>query len=82
MSRSETYRNTLTYALSILGGNERILAERLGVKLQQVLNWSMGIEPVPNEAFLKAVDIVLAATREDIQRSREILNKLKAPKAR
>lgn len=76
MSYIETYRNTLTYALALVG-NERLLAERLGVQVQQVLNWTMGIELVPPEIFLKAVDVVLAATTEDIARSREVLSRLK-----
>lgn len=76
MAYGETYRNTLTYALAI-AGNERLLAERLGVKVQQVLNWTMGIEQVPTTMFLKAVDVVLAATADDIRRSRETLNALK-----
>lgn len=76
MAHSETYRNTLTYALAI-AGNERLLAERLGVKVQQVLNWTMGIEQVPTNIFLKAVDVVLAATADDIKRSRATLDKLK-----
>ena len=77
MSHGETYRNTLTYALAI-AGNERKLAEQLGVKVQEVLNWTMGIEPVPTEVFLRAVDVVLAASADDIRHSREVLNKLKS----
>ena len=72
MSQNEAYRNTLTYAMAI-AGSERSLAERLGVQVQQLLNWTMGIEHVPTDVFLKAVDVVLTATAEDIQRSREIL---------
>lgn len=68
----ETYRNILIYAMSI-AGNERLLAERLGVSPQQVLNWTNGIEPVPAAIFLKAVDTVVAATPEDIRRSRNVL---------
>ena len=38
-SVGETYRNVLTYAMAIVG-DERLLAERLGVNPQQVLNWA------------------------------------------
>lgn len=79
MSNSEIYRNTLTYALAI-AGSERRLAERLGVKVPQVLNWTMGIEHVPTEIFLRAVDVVLTATAEEIRQSRETLNQLKSIK--
>ena len=71
-SVSETYRNVLIYAMAIVG-NERLLAERLGVKPQQVLNWTNGIEPVPAKIFLKTIDVVATATPEDIQRSRQVL---------
>ena len=74
MSDNDVYRNTLTYALSI-AGSERKLAERLGVKIPEVLNWTMGIQHVPTEIFLKAVDVVLAATAEEIRQSREILSR-------
>lgn len=70
-----TYRDLLTYACAI-AGNERLLAERLGVELPQVLNWTMGIDQVPAAIFLKAVDIVSAATPEEIRRSREVLMRL------
>lgn len=71
-----TSRDLLVYAWAI-AGNERLLAERLRVKVPQVLNWTMGIEPVPPEIFLKAVDVVVGATPEDIRRSRRVLMKLK-----
>ena len=68
----ETYRNVLIYAKTIVG-DERLLAERLGVHPQQVLNWLNGIESVPAKIFLKTVDVVVSATPEEIQRSRQVL---------
>lgn len=78
LSHSDTYRTTLTYALAIAGGNERLLAERLGVKVAQVVNWTMGIESIPNEVFLRAVDVVLAATADEIRQSRQLLIKIRS----
>ena len=69
-SAGETYRNILIYAKTIVG-DERVLAERLGVNVQQLLSWTNGIEPVPPKIFLKTVDIVATATPEDIRRSRQ-----------
>ena len=66
----ETYRNILIYAMAMVG-NERLLAERLDVTPQQVLNWTNGIDAVPAEIFLKTVDVVVSATPEDIRRSRQ-----------
>ena len=77
-SVGETYRNILIYAVAIVGG-ERLLAERLGVTPQQVLEWTNGIEPVPAEIFLKTVDAVITATPEDIRRSRQVLKEPCAP---
>jgi len=68
----ETYRSILIYAMAMVG-NELLLAERLGVHPQQVLNWANGVEPVPAQIFLKIVDVVVAATPEDIRRSRQVL---------
>ena len=70
-SVGETYRNLLIYAKAMVG-DERLLAERLGVTPQQILDWTSGIEPVPAEIFLKTVDIVVAATPEDIRRSAQV----------
>ena len=72
-SVGETYRNVLIYALSI-AGNERSLAERLGVNPQQILDWTNGIEPVPAAIFLRTVDVVVAATPEDIRRSGQVFS--------
>lgn len=77
MAHGDTYRNTLTYALAI-AGSERGLAARLNVPMPQLINYLYGVEPVPNDIFLLAVDVVLNATAEDIQKSREMLNKLRA----
>lgn len=75
----ETYRNILIYAMAIVG-NERLLAERLGVNPQQVLNWTNGIEPVPVDIFLETVDAVVTATPEDIRRSRQVLTTACCPR--
>ena len=79
MSHRETYRGTLTYALSI-AGSERALAVRLNIPIPQLLNYLYGVEPIPNEMFLLAVDVVLASTREDIAKSRVMLNQIRHPK--
>ena len=68
----ETYRNILIYALAMVG-NERVLAERLGVTAKQILEWTNGAEPVPAEIFLKTVDVVANAAPEEIRRSRHVV---------
>jgi hypothetical protein len=48
----------------------------------QIINWLWGIEPIPNDVFLRAVDVVLNATAEEIRHSREALHRIRAEKAR
>jgi hypothetical protein len=54
----QTYRSTLTEAVTIAGGEEA-LAGRLRVPVAKVMSWVSGTEPVPGEIFLRAVDVVL-----------------------
>jgi DNA-binding transcriptional regulator YdaS (Cro superfamily) len=75
LSHRDTFRSTMTYAVSIAGSEQR-LAERLSVRPPTLVNWLAGIEPIPNDVFLLAVDIVLNATAEEISRSRDLLRKL------
>jgi DNA-binding transcriptional regulator YdaS (Cro superfamily) len=72
MEQRETYRNTLRYALSIVG-SELALAVRLRVTAAKLKSWLDGTETVPTSAFLDAVDIVVGATPMEMARSREAL---------
>lgn len=72
MDRGETYRNTLSYALAIAGG-EMALAVRLRVTVAKLRDWLEGIESVPDAAFLDAVDVIVGAKSADIARAREQL---------
>ncbi len=53
------YARTLRRAAQIVGG-PRELAARLGVAADDVVCWLDGTRRVPQEIFLKAVDIVVA----------------------
>jgi DNA-binding transcriptional regulator YdaS (Cro superfamily) len=68
-----TYRQTLVYALAI-AGDEITLAARLGVSVPQLQIWLGGVADIPPDIFLRAVDVIVAATTEEIARSRGILN--------
>lgn len=74
MDAWKTYRITMHYALAICG-SERALAVRLNVSLPAVRNFLQGISPIPDRIFLLAVDVIIAATKEDIARTREALRK-------
>ena len=69
MDQVETYRSTLQYAL-VLAGSELALSVRLRVPLGTLRNWLEGIEPIPDRAFLDAVDVVVSSTPADIERAR------------
>lgn len=58
MGTRDTYRNTLTYALALAGG-ESELAELLNATVPQIENWLNGIDDIPDRVFLKAVDVVV-----------------------
>lgn len=48
----------LKRAADIVGGH-RALAERLGVRLKDLERWIAGKAPVPREAFLGAVELII-----------------------
>jgi hypothetical protein len=54
--RQELYRNTLHRAVSVLGRD--LLAQRLAVPLPTLLVWLDAVGPIPEAAFLKAVDLL------------------------
>ena len=70
MGTQENYRKTLQYA-EALAGSAALLAQRLNVDSQLLTSWFRGTEPIPEEVFLKLVDLVLAASRIDVERSRD-----------
>jgi hypothetical protein len=55
----------------LIAGDETALAQKLGVPVMSVVDWLLGDTPVPNDAFLLAVDIVLAQTRKQVQENRK-----------
>ena len=80
LEQRETYRNTLSYALAIAGG-EMALAVRLRVTVAKLRDWLEGLEPVPDAAFLDAVDVIVRAAPADIARARELLQQRRKPGA-
>jgi hypothetical protein len=52
------YVRTLRRAAEIAGGATEF-ATRLGIPQRSLSIWIAGVEPVPTEIFLRAVDIVL-----------------------
>lgn len=69
MENQDNYRKTLEYA-EALAGSPAELARLLSVDSRRLSIWFRGTEPIPEGVFLKLVDIVLAATKADVERSR------------
>lgn len=68
MKQRDTYRNILQYALSI-AGSEPALAVRLRAPVPRLRLWLDGGVPIPDTAFLDAVDLVVSAARTKTARS-------------
>lgn len=75
MDNRDTHLDTLTYALAIAGGT-RELAEHLSVSVRQVDDWLKGVEPIPDRAFHAALDVVISSSRQAIQRSRGMIERI------
>jgi DNA-binding transcriptional regulator YdaS (Cro superfamily) len=72
----DTYQRTLVQAC-MTAGDETELAKRLGVPVPAVVDWLLGHKPVPPEIFLRAVDVVLAASRQHVEAVSEFLEQLR-----
>ncbi len=59
MTTRHTYQRTLLKACQLLG-DEIELARQMGVPVRHVLEWLLGVRPLPPAAFLRAVDVVYA----------------------
>lgn len=59
MAKRETYRKTLEEA-ALLAGGEANLSVRLKVDVGTLHDWIAGAQPVPDYAFLDAVDVITA----------------------
>ena len=70
MGTQDNYRKTLQYA-EALAGSPELLARRLNIDSRLLTSWLRGTEPIPETVFLKLVDLVLAASKMDVERSRD-----------
>ena len=59
MPQRETYRKTLEQA-AVLAGGELNLSVRLKIPVTMLQTWIAGHAPVPDDAFLAAVDVITA----------------------
>jgi hypothetical protein len=78
MGTQDNYRKTLQYA-EALAGSPALLAQRLSVDSRLLTSWFRGTEPIPETVFLKLVDLVLAASKVDVERSRDYQHRWQQP---
>jgi hypothetical protein len=73
---SESDRRMLVQACIVVG-DETVLAERLQVSVKVVVDWLLGDAPVPLEVFPSVVDIVLSATRKQVEDNGALIERIK-----
>jgi hypothetical protein len=71
-----TKRNALTYALHVVNHDERLLAEHLGIRLAELLDYLHGRQEVPIPVLRNAIRLVLKKTNADNATQRDVLRKI------
>jgi hypothetical protein len=71
-----TKRNALTYALQVVNHDERLLAEHLGIRLGELLDYLHGRQEVPIPILRNAIRLVLKKTKADNATQRDVLRKI------
>jgi hypothetical protein len=77
MGTRDTYQKVLLKACMV-AGDETELARRIDVPVETVVGWLVSEGRLPDEVFLKVVDIVLAANRKQVEDTRAFLEEVKA----
>ena len=78
VENQDHYLKTLRYAEAIVGSPAQ-LAHRLNIDSSRLTSWFRGTEPIPEDVFLKLIDIVLDATKVDVERSRSYQHRWQQP---
>jgi hypothetical protein len=73
----DTYQRTLLKAC-IITGDETLLAEKLAVPVAFVIDWLLGNTSMPPEIFLRAVDIVLGCSQQQVQDTNALLERIRS----
>ena len=82
MGTRESYSRTILVACTAVGGEEQ-LARRLGVPANAVIDWILGSGPdVPTDVFLKAVDLVLTHTHQELSATSAMLKAIRERRLR
>jgi hypothetical protein len=71
-----TYQRILIEARNIAGG-ESELALLLHKPQRKVVNWLMGIEPIPVAVFLQALDMIIKSQKRHVQNTKRFLRRMR-----
>jgi DNA-binding CsgD family transcriptional regulator len=62
----------------LAAGDEAALAKRLDVPLDTLIDWLLGKAKLPTHVFLRAIDMVLASSKERVRENRAFLERIQA----
>ena len=82
MGRREQSESKSLYHATLLRAclackDEIALARKLNAPLHAVIDWLLGKETIPPDIFLRAVDIVLASSREHVEETDALLERIR-----
>ena len=80
MGTREFYQKVVIHAC-VICGDETELARKLDVPVAEAVDWLLGERPVPTDRFLKAAEIVLAATQQRVKDNRAFLEQVRNRRA-
>jgi len=80
MGTRDAYQKVIIRAC-IICGDETSFAKALGAPVEDVVDWVLGERPVPPDYFLKAVDIVLADSKQHVIEVKTFLEKVRGQRA-
>lgn len=75
MGTRDIYQRTLARAC-VVAGDETALARKLGVPTERLVGWLLGDGALPTEIFLRAVDVVLTFSKEQVRQNRAFLERI------
>lgn len=81
MGTREFYQKVVIHAC-VICGDETELAKKLGVPVAEAVDWLLGERPVPTDSFLKAAEIVLAASQQRVKDNRAFVEEVRSRAAR
>jgi DNA-binding CsgD family transcriptional regulator len=77
MGTRDIYQRTLVRACAV-AGDETALAKRLGVPVERLVGWLLGNSALPVDVFLRALDIVLTRSKQQVRQNHAYLERIRS----